>query len=162
MIRVGILSDTHLYEDSPAFHRQVEACFADCRIIFHAGDLTTHSILAAFGDRKVYAVHGNMCDQATCNRLPGRMEIELGGFNFAITHRCGRNYDFESELIGEFPEADCIIYGHTHQARCTKIGPQLLINPGSFRGTGRYGAQGSYAILEIDQGLRAQIHQLTT
>jgi predicted phosphodiesterase len=60
-----------------------------------------------------------------------------------------------------FPEADCIVYGHTHRAVCHTVGTTLVINPGSFQSTGHYGAQGTYALLKItDNGLHGAIHEL--
>jgi len=160
MIRIGILSDTHLSQCTPKLKQEITACFKEVSIIFHAGDLTNSSILEAFGDKKVYAVHGNMCDTSSSKLLPRKIEIELGGYRFGIIHRTGRSYDFETELLDEFPEADCIVYGHTHQAVCHKIGGKLLINPGSFIATSRHGAPGTYAILELDSSLRCSLYEV--
>ena len=68
--------------------------------------------------------------------------------------------DIELQLWGLFPEADCMIYGHTHRPVCHRQGGVLFINPGIFRATGPYGAPGTYAILEAGNELRAAIHQV--
>ena len=53
-----------------------------------------------------------------------------------------------------------MIYGHTHQAVCHRVGERLIINPGSFKATGRYGAPGTYGILEVGNVLQATIHEV--
>lgn len=158
---VGVLSDTHLSRVDSTFTSHVEHAFTDCEAVIHAGDLTSRAILDVFGDRKVYAVHGNMCGFKTRSSLPESREFIIEGYRFGLYHGDGIGYDWETELISRFAEADCIISGHTHRPLIQKFGPVLLVNPGSFRSSGRYGSSGTYAILTIDKsGLSAAIHTL--
>jgi hypothetical protein len=160
-IKIGILSDTHLSRPSALFTAQVERCFADVSLIFHAGDLTNAEILGAFPDKEVYAVHGNMCDPAARQRLPAVRTITIKNFTIILTHGYGYGYhDLEGRLFNEFAEADCIVYGHTHVAACHRLGPILFINPGSFALTGGAGAPGTFAILEVDHELRGRIEPM--
>ncbi|WP_456387288.1 metallophosphoesterase family protein [Desulfolithobacter sp.] len=162
MIKAGILSDTHLFAPDGTFASQTARAFGDCEIIIHAGDLTEASVLDIFGDKKVYAVHGNMCSRITRERLPSQQNFEVGDFSFGLIHGAGLGYDIESALWDIFPEADCVIYGHTHQASCRRQGDKLFINPGSFRSTGRYGAPGTYALLSIGETLKVTIHEVSS
>lgn len=157
---VGILSDTHISRVTPAFAEQVAACFADASVILHAGDLTDPSILQVFAGKEVHAVHGNMCGRACRQSLPDRKTISLGPFTVGLIHRAGYSYDFEDQLALEFDQVDCIVYGHTHRPACHTSGGILYINPGTFCSTGRYGAPGTYAILEVGRELRAAIHEV--
>lgn len=159
-IKAGILSDTHLLRAEDAFIRLVGHCFADCEVIIHAGDLTSIAVLDAFAGRQVYAVHGNMCDASSSLALPRVTTFQLGRFTIGLIHGAGLGRDIELQLWGLFPEADCMIYGHTHRPVCHRQGGVLFINPGSFRATGPLGAPGTYAILEADTGLRGSIHQV--
>jgi hypothetical protein len=160
-IRIGILSDTHLSEPTELFKAQVETCFADVSIIFHAGDLTNAEILRVFQDKEIYVVHGNMCDPSSRKRFPAVCNITINDFKIILTHGSGYGYhDIEAHLFNEFPEADCIVYGHTHSAVCHRFGHLLFINPGSFKATGFFGSPGTYAILEIDSELHGRIRQL--
>jgi putative phosphoesterase len=159
-LKIGIISDTHLTNPSPSFQQAAQTCFAEVDMIFHAGDLTNPEILEAFGDKKIHAVHGNMCGPAACKLLPTQKEIKVGNFTIGLIHRIGNTYDFEDRLLEVFPTADCIIYGHTHQPVCHKIGRVLYINPGSFTGTGYRGAGGTFAILEVGESLEGRIYQL--
>jgi len=167
MIHVGILSDTHLSSCSDSFRAQVQTAFAGCEIIIHAGDLTDIAVLDAFSGKKVYAVHGNMCNMGSQQVLPNSKLITLGGYRIGLFHGAwGPRHTVEERAWAMFPLADCIIYGHTHHAVCHRIGKILFINPGSFQGTGQFGAPGTYAILDIDEqaekpnGLHAAIHEL--
>lgn len=167
MIHVGILSDTHLNGCTDLFRARTQTAFAGCAIILHAGDLSDISVLDAFSDKKVYAVHGNMCQINSQQLLPQSRLITLGGHLIGLFHGAwGPRHTIEERALALFPQADCIVYGHTHQALCHRVGQVLLINPGTFQGTGKFGAPGTYAILEIDEqtpgpsGLRAAIHEL--
>jgi putative phosphoesterase len=166
MIKAGILSDTHLSSLNQDFLRLVLRCFADCEVIIHAGDLTDISILDAFEGKTVHAVHGNCCGRAVRAALPGQLSFQLGAFTIGLTHgdRLGRYADnIESGLWNVFPEADCMIYGHTHDAVChyTPGGlGRLIINPGSFQSSGRYGMPCSYATLEVGTELKGSLHEI--
>lgn len=135
--------------------------FAGCSTILHAGDLTNSGILSVFKEKEVHAVSGNMCSLLTRQSLPEQKTIVLGGHTIGITHGAGPRHNIEERVFNMFPDASCIVFGHTHQPLCETWGKTLLLNPGSFRGTGRYGALGTYAILKIaEQGIQGQIHFL--
>jgi len=98
-----------------------------------------------------------------CFRDEERGRLHLEEFMMLEWYRNGADY---SDLIEErvwnlFPEADCIVFGHTHIPLCEKRGGILFINPGSFRCTGPFGSPASYAILTVGQnGLQANIRNL--
>ena len=160
MIKAGILSDTHLFAPDRTFASRAARAFGDCEIIIHAGDLTEIGVLDIFRDKKIYAVHGNMCSRVTRERLPSQLRFEVGNFSFGLIHGAGLGFDIESALWDIFPEADYVIYGHTHQAACHRQSDKLFINPGSFRSTGHYGAPGTYALLSIGETLEVAIHEV--
>jgi len=158
---IGVLSDTHLQSVNEPFLRQCTAAFAGCDTIIHAGDLIDLAILNAFQGKEVHAVCGNMCNRATRQVLPDKVQIVLAGYSIGICHGTGPGHNIEERVFEQFPEAGCIVFGHTHQALCRKIGHTLLLNPGSFLSTGRYGAAGTYGRITIDEnGLNASIHTL--
>jgi uncharacterized protein len=105
-------------------------------------------------------VHGNMCNLAAQTRNPSKLLFTLGRHTIGLAHGAGLGPDIETTLWNLFPEADCLIYGHTHQPVCRRYGSVLMLNPGSFQSTGRYGAPGSYAILEAGDELRGQLFSL--
>lgn len=161
MLKVGLLSDTHLHSVTEEFQTNAKRAFSGCDVIVHAGDLTDLSILSVFKGKEVHAVAGNCCNHLVYATLPETKRIIVGGYNIGICHGAGNRMNIEDRMYSLFAEMDCIVFGHTHMAVCTKIGNTLLINPGEFRGTGRYGASGTYGILTIDKsGLNGAIHNL--
>jgi hypothetical protein len=161
MLHIGVLSDTHISECTDLFHRQVNHAFSHCQVIIHAGDLIDRRILQAFSGKEVHAVHGNMCTLEAQTALPPHKIVTYGRFTIGICHGAGNRLTIEDRLLQLFPAVDCIVFGHTHIPRSTKIGNILLLNPGSFQGTGRHGAMGTYAVLTIDEHrLSASLHEL--
>ena len=160
LIRAGVLADTHLTRPDDLFRQQVEHCFHACDVIIHAGDLTDLSLLDVFAGKTVYAVQGNMCNGRVRSRHPQQLLFTLNGFTIGLTHGAQLGYDIESALWNLFPEADCMIYGHTHRPACHYQSKTLFLNPGSFQATNRYGAPGTYAILEADDKLRAGLFEI--
>jgi len=159
-IKAGILSDTHILAADERFRQSVNACFSDCEVIIHAGDLTGISVLDVFTGKTVHAVCGNMCQGAARQILPRKTTFRLGDFTIGLTHGAGLGYDIEAGLWDLFPEVDCMIYGHTHKAVCHRQGRTLIINPGSFQATSRWGASGTYAVIEAGATLTGQIHRV--
>ncbi|MGL1931111.1 MAG: metallophosphatase family protein [Desulfotalea sp.] len=162
MIKIGILSDTHISQITPVFLKNAKQAFADCSIIIHAGDLTDIAILEVFKGKQVFAVAGNICNYRTKLSLPEITSFSIDGKLFALCHGAnGPRHNIEERLFDIYPEADCIVYGHTHHAVCKQIAHTLYINPGSFTGTGTYGAPGTYAIAELSEGkITAKIMEL--
>lgn len=161
MRKIGILSDTHISSSNEAFEHNVLHAFRDCDTVLHAGDIVDLSIFKSFTGKELYAVHGNMCNHVTRMSLPEERAFVIDGYLFALCHGAGPRHNIEERMFNRFPEADCIIYGHTHTPACHTIGTTLILNPGSFLGTGTYGSPGTYGLLVIDEhGLHGSIHSL--
>ncbi|MDJ0623167.1 MAG: metallophosphoesterase family protein [Desulfocapsaceae bacterium] len=150
MIRAGILSDTHMSMVNQRFKDDLDQAFNDCEVIFHAGDITSLIVLEVFQSKVLYAVHGNMCDMAVQKQLPDRRVVKIENQVIGICHGTGSRHNIEERMWAIFPEADCIIYGHTHQPVCHRYGDILFVNPGSFHSSGPHGAPPSYAKLTVD------------
>lgn len=162
MVSLGIISDTHLQGPNSIFEKQCAALFSSCEMILHAGDLVDISILSVFHPKEIHAVCGNSCNRITRMSLPEEKVIIVEGYTIALTHGTGPRHNIEERVYAKFPDAACIIFGHTHRPVCHKFGQTLMINPGSFQSTGKYGSPGTYAILQIDdRGLSARIHTVS-
>ncbi len=161
MVSIGILADTHMMTINESFTRHCALAFAGCEIIFHAGDLCDTAILSSFTGKEVHAVCGNMCNTRTKLALPDRKHIVIEGYSFGLTHGTGPRHNIEERIFDMFPDAGCIVYGHTHIPACHIVGKTLYINPGSFQSTDKYGATGTYGLINIDgNGLQGSIHSL--
>lgn len=130
---VAVLSDTHL----PRGRRELPAsCTERLRqadLIIHAGDLTAIAVLdqlRAYGE--VLAIRGNADDPETQAHLPEQLELELDGARLAVVHDGGRRFARLQRLRRRFPEADAVIFGHSHLP-LHEIGEDgfQIFNPGS-------------------------------
>jgi uncharacterized protein len=160
LIKAGVLSDTHLTQPDNRFKRLVEQCFHACDVIIHAGDITEPSVLEMLNKRPLYVVHGNMCNNEIRACYPEELLFTLNRFTIGLTHGAQLGHDIETALWKLFPEADCMIFGHTHRPVCHYHGTTLFLNPGSFQATGRYGAPGTFAILEAGDELRGRLYEI--
>ena len=162
IIKAGILSDTHITRPNRDFLDAVQQCFSDCEVIIHAGDLTDLSVLDAFSDKTVYAVHGNCCGRTNRTALPMERSFQLGNFTVGLLHgyNLGRYADsIESGIWDVFPEADCVIYGHTHEPVCKQVAGKLIINPGAFQINNWFSSPCPYAVLEAGEELRGELRE---
>lgn len=159
IIRVGVLSDTHLSDhvESHAFLEELVAKhLAPLDLILHAGDLVAVELLQAFGDCPVLAVRGNM-DPANPD-IPFKRTIELGGFNIGLIHGWGPPEGIERRILEEFSHVrlDCLVYGHSHAAVSHRHNGILFFNPGSA--TDRRGMPfHSVGLLEIGKKIIGRI-----
>ncbi|HEV3000105.1 MAG TPA: metallophosphoesterase family protein [Solirubrobacteraceae bacterium] len=132
-MRLAIVSDTHL----PRGRRRLpDRCVAELRaadLILHAGDFTTAAVLEeveALGP-PVAAVHGNVDEAALRARLPGERVVEAGGARIAMVHDAGPSRGRLERMRIRFPEADAVVFGHSHIPLHEGREGFQLFNPGS-------------------------------
>ena len=102
-------------------------------LIVHAGDLSALSVLRelqTYG--RLVAVHGNVDDAEVRAALPETAELALAGARIAVLHDAGPAGGRLERLRRRFPEADAVIFGHSHLPRHETAPDGLQIfNPGS-------------------------------
>lgn len=132
-MRLAILADTHM----PKGRRRLpERCVEECRaaeLIVHAGDLSTAAVLAeleAIGP-PVVAVHGNVDEEELRRRLPAERLIEASGTRIAVLHDAGPKAGRIGRLRRRFPEAEAVVFGHSHLPLHEQDGSFQIFNPGS-------------------------------
>lgn len=147
-MRVGLISDTHGLlrpEVFDVFDESIE-------VILHAGDIGNPGILAELrAIAHVHAVHGNTDSLELYREAPEVVELTLRGRNIALTHGHTLGSPTPQRLIGAFPDADIIVYGHTHKPLIERAGGKLVVNPGAA-GPARFNLRPSVAILKLDDG----------
>jgi hypothetical protein len=164
-MRVGVLSDTHLAKnDDPAeLGRLIDAHFADCPVILHAGDLVhfDHFLQIIPKDVEFIAVTGNMDERSTSEQLPVRRIVELGGFRIGIMHGHGAPGDVARRVYHELApdKPDAIVFGHSHKAMNQMQGNVLMFNPGSPTDR-RFAPYCSLGILELGETITGRIIRL--
>ena len=106
-------------------------CAAD--LIVHAGDVTTLAVLEELrGYGKVEAVRGNVDEDSLRTALPAQLELDLSGRRVGVIHDGGRRIARLERLRRTFPDAEAVIFGHSHiPLHETDANGFQIFNPGS-------------------------------
>ena len=131
---LGVISDTHM---TGGRRKLPDACIErlrGCDLIVHAGDVMTEAALAeieAVGP-PVETVLGNMDSLELRRALPAERLIELpGGLKLGMVHDAGPAQGRLARLRLRFPEADAVVFGHSHIPLHERDGAFQIFNPGS-------------------------------
>lgn len=132
-MRVVVLSDTH----SPRFWKGcppgVAALLEGCDAILHAGDVCTPDTLDELARwAPVHVVRGNNdgADVAAWG-APDTLEFELAGLRVAMIHDSGPRTGRPARLRRLFPDAELVVFGHSHIPMDETHDGQRIFNPGS-------------------------------
>ncbi len=152
-VRIAIISDTHM----PRGGRWLPAaCVERLRaadLILHTGDLSTLAVLRELeGYGRVVAVRGNVDDAQVRAALPATTEIDAGGAIIALIHDAGPAQGRLSRLRRRFPQADAVVFGHSHIPLHERAEDGFQIfNPGSPTERRRAPAH-TMGMASVDQG----------
>jgi uncharacterized protein len=148
-MRLGIISDTH-----GLLRPEVFTAFEQVDHILHAGDLGPLELLAELETiAPVTAVYGNTDGWDVRQRLPQVARVELDGFRIVVTHGDQLGSPTPDKLNEAFPEAEIIVYGHTHRPLLTLVDVVVTVmNPGGA-GARRFGLPPSVGIMELEAGI---------
>jgi len=129
---VAVIADTHLRAPGrlPAPCRER---LEQCELIVHAGDVVSASVfdeLSCIGP-PLRAVRGNVDEPALAERLPERLEIQLGGAKVGVVHDAGPARGRLARMRGLFPECTAAIFGHSHLPLHESQAGFQIFNPGS-------------------------------
>jgi len=157
--RIGVISDTHV----PQYKAVPEAVwqhFAGVELIIHAGDLSRLSVVNDLETiAPVVAVQGNVEEEEVVRALPLKRELLVGGCRIGVVHILGNAKNRASAARQEFPNARCVIFGHSHDPYNQEHAGQLLLNPGSANDRRRQPAcsLGLLTIDDADQSIQGEI-----
>ena len=148
-VRVGVVADTHCPEFLDRLPSRIEEVLAGVELILHAGDVGSVETLEELARiAPVTAVRG---DHDGALDLPQQRLVEVGGRRIGLIHG-NRSHLIEEPatlvgtvtlgqwwpkvglhrwLLGNFPGADAVVYGHTHLPDARQEGGTLLFNPGA-------------------------------
>ncbi|SNX65715.1 hypothetical protein SAMN06272735_7554 [Streptomyces sp. TLI_55] len=133
-MRLLLLSDTHLPKRAKALPDPLLAELPRADVVFHAGDWVDTATLDLLErlSRRLVGVYGNNDGPALRARLPEVAYAELGGLRFAMVHETGPAQGREARCAARFPDADVLVFGHSHIPWDTTAPTGLrLLNPGS-------------------------------
>jgi putative phosphoesterase len=131
---IAAISDTHL----PRGRRRIpDACLerlAKADLILHAGDISTAEVLEeieAIGP-PVKAVHGNVDAPDLVESLPEALEMETpDGARIAMVHDAGPSTRRLERMRKRFPQANAVVFGHSHIPIHEQRDGFQIFNPGS-------------------------------
>lgn len=153
MIKIGVISDTHLRTPDERLSGLAERQFKEASMVLHAGDLVSLSVLDAFYGKEVVAVCGNMDGYDVAGRLQGKEIIEVEGCSIGLIHGWGAREGLEERIFPEFQNVDAIVYGHTHKAANHMKGGVLMFNPGAYSSWSMGRQAGSVGMLTVADGV---------
>ena len=150
-MKIGVLSDTHVPDRQDEIPAAILEGLRGVDIIVHAGDLTCLEVIDTLARiAPVRAVSGNMDPPEVRSKLGETLVFRAGGKTIAVLHGRGSPEDTENRARSSFPEADVVIFGHTHRSFVEQRGKTLLLNPGSAWAF--LGWRSSYAIIRWENG----------
>jgi uncharacterized protein len=159
-----VLSDTHAPRRWRSCPPRVAEHLRAADVILHAGDVCTAGVLdELMAYAPVHAVRGNNDGPDVADwGAPDELELTLDGVRLAMLHDSGPKAGRLSRLHRRFPDADLVVFGHSH-IPLTETGQGLRIfNPGSPTDRRRQ-PRGTIGILDLDSGriLDAEIVPVT-
>ena len=160
---LGVMADSHLPNRLSSLPAKVFSLFEGADLILHAGDVDQPEYLVELERvAPVLAVRGNPhvleLSDGGRGKLPADLRLEIAGYKVVVNHggwtglpslaadwfmeklfnpgRQAVNSRIARRLLRQYPEADVIIFGHSHHPFNERRGRSLLFNPG---GVCRYG-----------------------
>jgi putative phosphoesterase len=102
-------------------------------VVVHAGDWVDVRLLDELEERahRFIGVFGNNDGPALQARLPEVARQTLAGVRVTVVHETGATQGRERRALERFPEADLLVFGHSHIPWATSMGGLRLLNPGS-------------------------------
>jgi putative phosphoesterase len=133
-LRLLLVSDTHVPQRARALPDQVWAAVDAADVVFHAGDWVSAELLDMVEQRsrQLVGVYGNNDGGKLRRRLPETASVTLDGVRFSMIHETGQTKGREERCEARFPDADVLVFGHSHIPwDTTSVRGLRLLNPGS-------------------------------
>ncbi|WP_375388279.1 metallophosphoesterase family protein [uncultured Amnibacterium sp.] len=149
-----VLADSHLPNRAKRLPDPVLEALGTTDGVVHAGDWVDEATLDLLLDRSpmVLGVAGNNDGPGLHARLPEVARARLDGVRLAVVHETGASVGRERRMDDAFPDADVLVFGHSHIPWDTTTPAGLrLLNPGSPTDRRRQ-PRCTYGVLTLDSG----------
>jgi len=163
LTQVLVISDTHVraFQELPDRIRQA---VRETEWVVHCGDFTSMGVLDELRRLASHfvGVFGNADPSNIRHQLSHQAMFELEGRKIVVIHPPwgGHPDGLEKELALRFPDADAILFGHTHEPCNLKLNDTLLLNPGQAYAS--FMVPASMAILTVSRSeLSGEVLTLT-
>jgi hypothetical protein len=162
MLKVGVISDTHIPINTLNISGEIKKHFKDVDLIIHAGDLIDLSVITELKKiAPVAAVAGNMDNHNVQAKLPKKEVIKIGKFQIGLIHDPG-NIKKKAEVLNNnfaHEKLDIVIYGHTHTPKCEIFKNVVFFNPGSATDS-IFAPYKSIGLIYLDSKIKTKIIKL--
>lgn len=151
---IAVLADTHMPKGGRALPPRCVEILRETDAVLHAGDfyaVATLREIEALSRGPVHAVHGNVDEAELRATLPEALEVELGGARVAMVHDAGPAKGRVGRLRRRFPDADAVVFGHSHLPLHEEEDGFQIFNPGSPTER-RRAPRHSMGLLRIESG----------
>ena len=115
-MQIAVISDTHMDGGRRRLPDRCVELIEHSDLVLHAGDIMSVEALVeieAIGT-PLRAITGNMDGWELRDRLPDELELELEGARLAMLHDAGPAAGRLARMRKRFPEADAVVFGHSH------------------------------------------------
>jgi len=132
-MRVVVVSDTHIPDFARGLPAALLPALRRADLVLHAGDVTSAAVLeelAGFAQVQVALGNGDGPEVAAWGTAPV-VDLRLEDVAVAMIHDSGPGRGREGRLRRRFPDADLVVFGHSHIPIDHQAGPLRLLNPGS-------------------------------
>ena len=152
-MNIVAISDTHAPRRWKSCPPAVATHLRGADLILHAGDVCTASVLEELAQyAPVYAVLGNNDgpDVAAWG-APETLSLELDGLRVAMIHDSGAKAGRLGRMRRRFPDAELVVFGHSHIPLDEAADGLRILNPGSPTDRRRQ-PQGTIGLLTVADG----------
>jgi uncharacterized protein len=157
---IAVLADTHMPQGGRRLPDRCARILREAEAALHAGDffaVETLRQIEALCPGPVHAVHGNVDDAELRGLLPETLELELDGARLAMVHDAGAAKRRVGRMRRRFPNADAVVFGHSHLPLHEEEDGFQIFNPGSPTER-RRAPRHSMGVLRIESGRPAFEH----
>ncbi|MEX5635203.1 metallophosphoesterase family protein [Parafrankia sp. FMc2] len=138
-MRLVIVADTHIPARARDLPEPVWSAVKDADVVLHAGDWIGADLLHQLTERsrRLIGCYGNNDGPDLRSALPEVARATLDGLHLVVVHETGPATGRERRLATAHPDADVIVFGHSHipwdtmTPRPGSGRPLRLLNPGS-------------------------------
>jgi uncharacterized protein len=131
---IAVLADTHMPKGGRRLPARAVELLAGAEAVLHAGDFFALEVLReieAVCPGPVHAVHGNVDEGELRRLLPEQVEVEFDGARIAMVHDAGPAKGRTGRMRARFPDADAVVFGHSHLPLHEEEDAFQIFNPGS-------------------------------
>ena len=128
-MKIAVLADTHIPKKARELPVRALEIIRQSDLLIHAGDILTEDFLEYL--REMIPLHAVLGNNDIGVNLPETLQIEVERVKLAIIHDSGKSNGRARRLKRLFPDADAVVFGHSHIPINSFEEGILLFNPGS-------------------------------